>query len=337
MKLLMLADIHFGVRSDSPFFRKKHEEFFSGVIEYLENNDIDKVFILGDVMDKRKSCDYSTIKYAISQLDEIAYLGFEINILVGNHDSYFKNTLEINSPKMLFRPDLNPMYKVYDKPVDVDGICIIPWICDDNYDDCMNIIKNSKSEVCFGHFELNGFQYNKSTISSGGMDAEFLSKFKTVITGHYHLKSNNKNVFYLGSPIQMNWDDYMTPKGFHVFDTETNVLKFFENKESIFKILHNMEDFGECTDKIVRVVVDSDVDKKKLDSYLRKLQETNPHDVKVIYNQKEKVVEESVKIDCVNTKQSIVNFSPMYIEEDMSEEKMNNIINEVYIEALNLE
>lgn len=335
MKILMLADLHFGVRSDSPFFRTKIENLFTQVVKYISDNVIHHVFILGDLMDKRKSCDYSTINFMIEQLERIVNAGCHIDILVGNHDSYFKNTLELNSPNILLK--LQNQIKVYDKPTDVNGICVVPWICQDNYDECMRVIDKSRSKICFGHFELNGFQYNKSTISSGGMDVDFLKRFDIVLTGHYHIKSNQGKIYYLGTAIQTTWDDYNQVKGFHIFDTETMELTFVENPDSVFMILTDLENLTECKDKIIRIVIDSTVEKKDLDKYLQKVYDMNPHDVKVIHNEKlvDMMTEES-DVDCVNTRQSIVNCSSYYIDDDMDEKKMNNIIDEVYVEAVNL-
>ena len=44
--------------------------------------------------------------------------------------------------------------------VDFDGfdILFIPWICDDNHDETIRTIENTKSTIAMGHLEIKGFE-----------------------------------------------------------------------------------------------------------------------------------------------------------------------------------
>lgn len=335
MKLLLISDIHFGVRSESPYFREQHGRLFDQIVGYLKEHFIDDIWVLGDVFDKRKNGDYATIKFAMEQFSRLEPYCHRIRMLVGNHDSYYKNTLLINSLKLIFRKEC---YDIHDSPHDDGEICIIPWICDDNYDACMETIRKSSSDICFGHFELAGFQYNKSTVASEGMDSSILSKFQTVLTGHYHIRSSRGNIHYLGSPIQLTWDDYNLFKGFHVFDTVTHKLEFIRNNDIVYMVYNYGDRIFPNRNMIVRVLVDGDVGKDDVDRYVEKVKVTEPYDLKVIFSPSKKDLSESEsKIDCVDTRQSLTNFSSDYIEPDMSTEKMDSIIDGVYNEAVNMD
>ena len=37
------------------------------------------------------------------------------------------------------------------------NIGLVPWICNDNYEQCMNFIKDCKADWIGAHLELNGF------------------------------------------------------------------------------------------------------------------------------------------------------------------------------------
>ena len=335
MKILLLADIHFGIRSDSEYFRKKQLKFFDELRQYIHNHkEINQIAILGDIMDKRKSVDFQTMDLAKMCIDNLS-ITVPKNIIVGNHDSYFKNTLQLNSVDLLFNNG-NPYVNVYSKPITVDNICYIPWICDDNYDACMKEIETTDADICFGHFEFSGCQFNKHTVAKTGMDTGLFKKFKSVITGHYHIKSDNGNIHYLGSPIQYTWDDYNTKKGFHIFDTETHKLEFIENKDTIFRIYNYGDEIDDCSDCIVRVYCDDSIGQKDVDKFVNKIKEQNPHDIKVIFNTTKKDIIKDEDIVCVDTLQSMTSYSGYYISEDMDESKMNNIIDIVYKEAINL-
>ena len=73
-----------------------------------------------------------------------------------------------------------------------------------------------------------------------GWDKEEFKKFDIVMSGHYHHKSDDGQVYYLGTPYEIYWNDWEDPKGFHVFDTETRELERIVNPYNIFnKIYYN--------------------------------------------------------------------------------------------------
>jgi len=66
--------------------------------------------------------------------DELAKRNIKVHMLAGNHDTYFKNTNEVNSVDLLLREYNN--ITVIDAPhtiyVGGTAICMMPWICPDN-------------------------------------------------------------------------------------------------------------------------------------------------------------------------------------------------------------
>ncbi len=98
---------------------------------------------------------------------------------------------------------------------------MLPWINSENYDETSNMIKKSKAKVAMGHLELNGFKATRGHMMEDGMDVKIFDKFKKVFSGHFHTRSNDGKIFYLGNPYEMFWNDVNDPRGFHIFDTET--------------------------------------------------------------------------------------------------------------------
>ena len=72
-----------------------------------------------------------------------------------------------------------------------------------------------------GHLELNGFRVNQQITMDHGIDGDVFNKFERVFSGHYHTKSDNGNIFYLGNPYEIYWTDIEDVRGFNIFDTET--------------------------------------------------------------------------------------------------------------------
>ena len=90
--------------------------------------------------------------------------------------------------------------------------------------------------MCCGHFELNGFNYNKTIVSKHGHEPEIFKNFDLVLSGHFHIKSSKDNIHYVGNPIQTTWNDYGVEKGFHIYDTYDGKLSFIKNDYDIFHI-----------------------------------------------------------------------------------------------------
>jgi len=137
-----------------------------------------------------------------------------------------------------------PNITVYSEPVtrpfygvDVD---FIPWICKDNEDEIYNFIKNSKSKICFGHFELSGFEMDRGNVCLEGMDRNILQKYDLVLSGHFHHKSSDGQIVYVGTPGEMTWADYDDERGFHILDLNDLSLEFYENPHKMFhKIIYD--------------------------------------------------------------------------------------------------
>ena len=59
---------------------------------------------------------------------------------------------------------------------------------------------------------------NKEMISDHGLQKKVFEGFDMVLSGHYHTKSSQENITYLGTQYEITWSDYNDPKGFHVLD-----------------------------------------------------------------------------------------------------------------------
>jgi len=107
---------------------------------------------------------------------------------------------------------------------------IFPWIIDKN----IKLSDLNGVDVAFGHFEIKNFAMVKGHIDfKSELDSGFFKKVKNlkrVVSGHYHVQSSDGFVMYVGTPYQMNWGDYKTPRGFFVF--EGHEYEYIENTES---------------------------------------------------------------------------------------------------------
>jgi hypothetical protein len=295
MKVAIITDTHWGARRASKTFQNHYEDFYAKVFfPALQAHRVTTVVHMGDAFDSRKTIDIGGLEWTKKVvLDNLK--PYTVHLITGNHDCYYKNTNSVNSPDLLLReyPNIKTYSKISDIKLGSLSITLIPWICSDNYESTMEHIEKTTSTYAMGHLELSGFVIHPGHISETGMDPNIFKKFDQVYSGHFHARSNNKNVRYLGNPYEMFWSDCGDPRGFHILDTETLELKIIENPHCLFyKIYYDdrektLDDisFDNYKDKIVKVIIKKKQDQKKFDKFFDKLYNSGPQEIKVVDNQ----------------------------------------------------
>jgi len=349
MKIALITDTHFGARSDSlqfdQYFKKFYDEIF---FPQLKSRDITHIIHLGDTFDRRKYINYQTLKSCREYFfDRLKILDIKVLMIAGNHDTYFKNTNEVNSPDLLLNDYSN--IQTIDSPTNVDfgdsKFCMVPWICADNYQDTLTAIEQSAADICLGHLELSGFAMFKGQENHEGMDPKIFNGFKFVASGHYHHRSSKGNIHYLGNPYQMFWNDYDDPRGFHILDTKTLTAEFIENPFIIFeKYYYDDEkedpssiDTEKFRSKLIKVIVLNKKDFYKFDQFIDNLYKVNPIEVKIIEDFSEFETEAlDETIDLEDTMTLLSNYVDS-VETDVDKPKLKNILKELYVEAQHYE
>lgn len=293
MKVAILSDTHYGAKKGSKHLHDYFELFYKNVFfPALEKHGVETVIHMGDAFDSRKSIDYQSLEWAKRVVFE-PLRKYEVHMIVGNHDCYYKNTNHVNSPDLLLKT--YPNIKTYSSPTNtkVGGIdmTFIPWICSENHEETMNVIKKSKAKVAMGHLELQGFRVNKNLImEEHGLDSNIFSKFTKVFSGHYHTRSDNGRIFYLGNPYEMYWTDVNDTRGFHIFDTETLTHTPINNPYKLFYNLYYEDtpyqtfDAREYENKIVKIIVRKKTKAKDFEKFVDKLYTVGIQDLKIIEN-----------------------------------------------------
>ena len=294
MKIAIITDQHFGCRKNSKLFHDYFLKFYNDIFfPTLEKEGITTIVDMGDTFDSRKGIDFSALSWAKNNyFDRLNEMGCEVHTIVGNHTAYYKNTNEINAIDLLLREYDN--VKIYSESTEVEigglKILFVPWINQDNEERTIRDIKNSLSTVVMGHLELKGFRVHRGYIVDYGTDAELFNKFTKVYSGHYHTRSDNGTVYYLGNPYEMFWNDLQDTRGFHIFDTETlehtpvnNPYRLFYNiyyEDTNYKLFNATEYEG----KIVKVIVKKKTDQVLFEKFIDKLYQVNVSDIKVVEN-----------------------------------------------------
>ena len=346
MKVCVISDQHFGFKRQSSVFHDYFLKFYNDVFfPFIEKNNITTIVDMGDTFDNRKTLDLTTIEWAKrNYYDRLQQLGCTIHTIVGNHTSYYRNTNRINTPELLL--DQYSNIHTYSSPTHIQldklQVLLIPWINNENEEETLNLIKTTKAKVAMGHLELNGFYVNKGTAMEDGRDADVFSKFKKVFTGHFHIRSDNGTVFYIGNPYEMFFNDAGDRRGFVVFDTDTLKHAYVNNPYSLFDYVYYEDtdisdfDFDSYTGKIIKVIVRKKSSNEMFDAFINQFYSVGVADLKIIENYSPQAEQEfDVSLESEDTFSLIQRF----VEEsevDLNKEKLKLILSDIHKEACEL-
>ena len=348
MKFAILGDTHWGCRNDLSLFYNHFDRFYTNMFEDLREEGITDIFQLGDLFDRRKYINFRTLNEAKRIFfDKIKRYDMHMYTLIGNHDSHMKETIEINSPSLVLG-EYSDCVTIYQNPrtiyIDNASIDMIPWICKDNEQEIMEFIAKSKSDLCFGHFEIATFAMYRGLESYQGLPIDLFAKYEKVFSGHYHTKSEKDNIVYVGTPYEMSWQDYHDPKGYHIFDTYTRRYEFIQNPWTLF-IRLDYDDKSEIfdldsidlTDCFVKVVVTNKNDPYKFDQYIRTLYNKGCYEVKIIEDMSEFAdgeIGEDINIeDTLDVLSKYIDSVDCWSDKEVIKKFMKGL----YIEAINQE
>lgn len=352
MKVCLLGDTHFGARNDSPLFHKHFKKFYNEVFfPYLRENNILHVIQLGDMFDRRKYINFNSLKNSRDYFLDTLNKEYVSWALVGNHDTYYKNTNEVNSLDLLLDGFHN--INVVNEPVEVEfeGVVflLIPWISDENAARCFDAIKHTSASVIIGHFEIQGFEMHKGAVCEDGMDRSVFANKELVLSGHFHHKSISGNIQYLGTPYEMTWSDYGDQKGFHVYDTDTRELTFVPNPLTIFKKLHYddldkdvtsvvSEDFSQYSETFVKLIVHNKTNPFAFDMFIDKLEKANVYGVQVVDDHFH--MDEASDEEIISEAEDTMTILTKYVEQTnhgVDSAKLLALMRSLYNEALSVE
>ena len=296
MKIAILNDTHCGIRNSSEIFLNNAEQFYNNVFfPECERHGIKQIVHLGDYYDHRKFVNFKALNHNRRIfLDQIRKRGMSMDIIPGNHDTFYKNTNELNSLKECLGHYMNEVHIIMEPTVmqyDSLKLGLLPWICQDNYDLCMNFIRDCRADWIGSHLELNGFEMMRGLTNKHGMDPKLFSRFEMVLSGHYHCSSKKDNIWYLGSQMEFFWSDAHDAKYFHILDTETREMKKIRNPHTLFeKILYNDEEIDynnynkDLTNKFVKVIVVNKTDPFIFDRFIDNIQNQKIYELKIAEN-----------------------------------------------------
>lgn len=353
MKIAIITDTHSGIRNDNIHFIENFKTSLDTVFfPYLKEHNIKRVIHLGDIVDRRKYCNiYTAHRLRSDFLDPMQAMGIEWDLIPGNHDVYYKNTNGINFiSEFIEKKYSNCTFHYNPTEIMIDGepILMMPWINDENKDEVYQKIKDTKAQVAFGHLETIGFEMIRGQICDHGTDRSLFDKFDVVGSGHFHHRSSDGTVYYLGAFGEYNWSDYNDPRGFSVFDTKTRQFDFIQNPHSMFykvfyddSVNYDMLDFDETQykGKVVKIIVKNKDNPNTFDLFMTKMEHAGAAEIQTVEDHlnldqesEEHIVDEAEDTDVI-----IRNYIESLKLVNIDKTKLHDVISDLYKEAKEIE
>ena len=340
----IVTDTHVGARKGARYMQDHFEKFWSDVFfPTLKERGVTTILHMGDCFDSRKSIEYQSLNWAKRVIFD-PMKEYSVHMITGNHDCYFKNTNDTNSPNLLLQDYENITTYSNATEINVHGrdILMLPWICEENKQDTYGKIKKTKAEIALGHLELNGFKVNRYVDMDHGHDTKMFEKFEKVLSGHFHTRSNDGRIFYTGNPYEMFWNDVNDPRGFVLLDTETLEIEYVDNPHTLFKVItyddtnYKLFNATQCDNKIVKVVVKKKSNQKDFDKFIDKIIKSNIIDIKIAENFN---VQESGDFEVDTVEENTLSILSRYIDEadfeesSLDKDSIKKLVSEIYAEA----
>jgi DNA repair exonuclease SbcCD nuclease subunit len=291
-KIAVISDLHLGVHTNSTFWYSTAIEWAKWLRDQLNEQKITDIIFCGDWYHNRSEISVYTLQVSADILNILS--DFNLIIIAGNHDMFFKNRTDVNSLS-IFKNRKNVTI------VDVEPITIThtnktltlcPW--------GVNIDEIPKCDAIFGHFEIESFSMNAYKICEKGIQVkDLLTKSPLVISGHFHIRHSKQygsgTIMYVGNPFQMDYGDVDNEKGYHIFDLNTLECSFIKNsispeyKKISLSELIEAKEFTQTIKRtfhnnIVKLKIDKNIAQEDVDLLLSKLNLLSPAELTVDYD-----------------------------------------------------
>lgn len=205
------------------------------VAEEAKKRGIQTIVFGGDLFQKRDRIFSICFNKTYSKLKEIKEQGFNMYYLVGNHDMPMKNSTDYHAlmalaPFVTIVDDVRILkgenFDFYMIPY-VENLLQLQWAITE----MEKRQDKSRKNVLLAHLDIQDAWYNSKTKVEHGLEPNSLGdSWDLVLTGHFHNFQRvgyKKNIWYSGTPLEINFGDEGLQKGILAFDN--GEIEFIEN------------------------------------------------------------------------------------------------------------
>ena len=274
--LLLVTDSHLGINQSSDVWHEIVLNLFKDIRDTCIKRGIRTIVHLGDFFHYRKSTNTKTLEIAY-QIESILSEVQHTYIIIGNHDTYFKDQI-IPTSLQIFQD--SKTITVIDKVTQLENLVLVPW---NQHVRGMD----ARGKYCFGHFEFNGFYMNNNRVCDKGMDPMDIeiAGFEHIYSGHFHGAHTQGNITYLGAPYSQTFNDVDGSKGYYIFDNGKLEFIEFTGAPKFIKIHSEMAVEPEVIEgNVVKLVFTKDYGTVQNEKLVNRIKSFKPFSVSVDFS-----------------------------------------------------
>ena len=307
-KVLVFTDLHIGLKGAQKNRLAICARVVKKIIDYTVANGIGTILFLGDWNHTRVSTENNALNVSYRLMQALAKVA-KVYAILGNHDIYMKNSLDINS-LVIFKDLANVVLvdKVMEASINGNKSLLIPWLGD------LTAYDKESQDMLFGHFDISSKFLIKSYVadnaakgvseeldkelsadkdlgSVGDLVGDFVDVAKKtgkIFSGHIHghkeFLSKGRWFSFVGSPYQQNLGELGCKCGFYVID-EANNAKFVELEGipkhvevRVSQMLKDDFDFSCIKGNIVHKIYDVDIEAADDAKLSQKINDQQPYE-----------------------------------------------------------
>ena len=231
--MFLVGDLHYGVHVNSLKWFEIQKEYIHKVLIptvkfYKDQGKKITIWQMGDIFEQKLSLNVNILNQVIELMRELLKY-CDVNVVLGNHDVYYIDNSDVNSPSILANTFEN--FNIVTKPTEllVNGkfkFLVLPWMKD--VDKLHEEVAKSDADYMLTHLDINGFKYPSGISVRDHIDPSALQKYAKVYSGHIHLRQTEGNVLYTGTPYQTEYSDINNEKGIYMLQFEDkNITEHF--------------------------------------------------------------------------------------------------------------
>lgn len=302
-------------------------DYLDYLSQYCKENNIKTIIVLGDVFEKSSNIKNEAFIPLFMKFFQMKEEGIHFTFVLGNHDIY-----NVNNDSIV--ETFKPIGKVVKGAEYNPGINNFSYLA---YTKKEEDIQNYEG-ILFTHIPIADFNFDNAYHSTEkhAFEKALFSNYSLVFTGHFHRFQSQRNIVYVGSPIQLNYGEMGIDKGFVVLETDDNTWEFIQYKNAPTYVKIDIEDFQsfDPRNKFVGVHIT-----EKIENFikLRKiLIDKGAIEVRPFFEKKEELVlDERKKIDSQSSIKDIIReYISKVKEKDIDNEKLLKIFDKVLEEVI---
>lgn len=237
-KVLITADLHIHPHRNDQRRTEDGLQCLQWIYDTAAARNLETVIVAGDFLHHRYSLNTYAYAKACKIVADRKRAGINTIFLLGNHDMFHENQWDVHSLAPLME-----WSKVVDSPttLDIHGIPVdfLPYTpLPSKYIDGFE----TPSKTLISHLSVAEAILNKKydvisveddTKEKEVIQADAFKKWKKVWLGHYHYGQKvNRNVEYVGSPMQLTYGEAGQKKHVAIYDLATLKTEYVDNEIS---------------------------------------------------------------------------------------------------------